>query len=64
MRYEDIEIGDIVDAYIEGNQIKRVMIISKISDTKKVFGLNTKYEHVIINPETEIEYVIANINTL
>jgi len=64
MRFEDIEIGDIVDAYIEGGQKERVIIISRISDTKKVFGLNTKNQHVIINPKTEIEFVIANIDTL
>jgi len=65
MNINDIKIGDILDAYIEGESAQRIIIINKNEDDNLVFGLNTNNGKIIdINPENQIESIIANINDL
>lgn len=62
MNISDLTIGDIVDAYVEGEKTQRVMII-EIGETL-VFGINSDNGEYSIEPRSEIERVIANINEL
>jgi|GEM_PF-4069174 len=62
MNISDLTVGDIVDAYINGEETHRVMII-EIGETL-VFGIDSDNEEYSIEPRSEIERVIANINEL
>jgi len=62
MDAKDIKIGDIIDAYIEGEKTQRVMIIEVGEEL--VYGISSDNEEFAIEPRSEVERVIANINDL
>jgi len=62
MNAKDIKIGDIVDVYIEGELTQRVMVI-EIGE-ELVYGINSDNEEFAIEPRSEVESVICNINDL
>lgn len=62
MNAKDIKIGDIVDAYIEGEKTQRVMIIEIGEDL--VYGISSDNEEYAIVARSEVESVIVNIDDL
>jgi len=64
MKYENIKIGDIADAYLEGEPTQRVVIVNKDEHMGWVHGINSEGRLVAIYPEFEIEKIITNIKSL
>ena len=62
MNAKDLTIGDIIDAYIEGEKTQRVMIIE--IGAGLVYGISSDNEEYAIEPRSEVEKVICNINDL
>ena len=62
MNIKDIKIGDIIDAYIEGEQTQRVMVVEVGEEL--VYGISSDNEEYAIVPRSEVERVICNINDL
>jgi hypothetical protein len=59
---KDIKIGDILDAYIEGESMHRVMITE--IGKELIFGIDSDNLEWGIDPKYEVEKVIVNINNL
>ena len=62
MNAKDIKIGDILDAYIDGEKTQRVMVIE--IGVELVYGISSENEEYAIVPRSEVERVIVNINDL
>ena len=50
MDAKDIRLGDIIDAYIEGEKTQRVMVIEVWVDL--VYGISSDYEEYAIVPRS------------
>ena len=61
MEAKDIKIGDIIDAY-DGEKTQRVMIIEVGEEL--VYGISSDNEEFAVEPRSEVERVIININDL
>lgn len=64
MNVENIRVGDICDAYLTDNPTQRVMITDVRPESRLVRGVNSKLECFVIEPQFEIENIIANINEM
>jgi hypothetical protein len=59
---KDIKIGDILDVYIEGESVQRIVVI-EIGE-EFVFGIDSNGEEFGVEPRSEVERVVGNIDDL
>ena len=62
MDIKNIKIGDILDVYIEGESTQRIVVIEIGEDF--VFGFDSKGEELAVEPRSEVERVVGNIDDL
>lgn len=64
MKYKDIQLGDIVDIYLEDKSIKRVVIIGCWEIEGWLYGVDKEGCFYNIEPTIEIKSIISNIDSL
>jgi hypothetical protein len=62
MNIKDIKLGDIIDVCIEGEDVHRLMIIEK--GEVVVYGISSTGDGYAVEPRSEIEKIVVNINDL
>lgn len=62
MNIKDIKLGDIADVCIEGEDVHRLMITEK--GEVVVYGISLTGDGYAIEPRSEIEKIVGNINDL